>query len=164
VPAYLPPHKGTDDLANPADRLEMLKLALEDQACFEIDEYEMGRKEISYSIDTIRHMNSIFPGHRLFWIMGMDMLIYIEKWHDFRNVLNEIEIMVLKRKGFGHKKIYDYISLLEERYEAKILLAEIDPVDISSSMIRKSIKSGKSIQKFVHKNVEQYIINNKLYV
>jgi nicotinate-nucleotide adenylyltransferase len=163
IPSYIPPHKQDEEIPSPEKRIEMLKLALEEENDFAIDGYEVRKKGISYSIDTIRYLKKKYPEDELFWIIGADMLFQIEKWHDFKNVLREMSFITVKREGYDKRDIEAYIAELRQEYSANIAYCEMDPIDISSTDIRGRVKHGKGIKKLVHKKVEQYIIDNNLY-
>ena len=162
IPTYITPHKQNNIILDPDSRLEMLRLALDDDPRFMIEEYEIEKKDISYSIDTIRYLKTKYPEHRLYWILGADMLMYIDKWYEYRDVLKEIEFIALRREGHKDKEITEKILMLKNECDAKIEFCDIAPINISSSDIREGIKKGEDIEKLVHKSVEQYIINNSL--
>ena len=67
------------------------------------------------------------------------------------------------RPGVSQDGLKKQISYLHNQYQADIRLISADYVDISSSEIRKAIKSGKSIRGLVPQIVEGYILKNHLY-
>ncbi len=163
IPSNIPPHKQEEKIPSPAKRIKMLKLALEDEKDFIIDGYEVRKKGISYSIDTIRYLKKKYEDDELYWIIGADMLFQIEKWHDFKNVLREMSFIAVKREGYDKRDIEAYAAELRGKYGADISFCEMEPIDISSTDIRGKVKRGEEIKKLVHKKVERYIIDNKLY-
>jgi nicotinate-nucleotide adenylyltransferase len=56
-------------------RLRMLRLALVGKSNCEIDEQELHRGGVSFSIDTVRDYARRFPGTELFYLIGADHVI-----------------------------------------------------------------------------------------
>ena len=163
IPSYVSPHKQETKPADSNDRLSMLRLSLKDEEELEIDEYELNKQEVSYSIDTIDYLRQKYEKDELFWIIGADMLFYIEKWHEFKRVLESIAFITVGRKGYEHKKMSEYISMLKKEYNTKIFHCGISNVDISSTDIRKKVKKGLPVSDMLHPDAERYIKNNGLY-
>ncbi len=64
IPARLPPHKG-QPTAKAADRLAMVRLAVAEDERFLVCDCELGRAEPSYTIQTVRQLqSSLFAGSR----------------------------------------------------------------------------------------------------
>ncbi len=55
IPAYIPPHKQHDALADSQLRLNMVTIAIQDHPQFQVSDYEIRKKDVSYSKETIRH-------------------------------------------------------------------------------------------------------------
>ena len=163
IPSYISPHKQNGNPAGPDDRKAMIKLAVENEPDFEIEDYEIDKRGVSYSIDTVRYLKNKYKDDKLYWIIGADMLFNIEKWHEYRQLLNEMEFISVVRNGFDADKCSAYIDDLCKKYAARIILCRMKRIGISSSMIRDMVKRGKCIKKFVHKKVGKYIIDNNLY-
>ena len=49
VPAFVPPHKSSLEVIGAKDRLEMIRLAIEDNPAFEVSTFEVDSKKKSYS-------------------------------------------------------------------------------------------------------------------
>lgn len=164
IPSYVSPHKQDSKTARSSDRLNMLRLSIKDKADFEIDEHELTKQEISYSVDTIEYLKHKYQNDEIFWIIGADMLFYIEKWHEFKKVLKNIAFIAVGREGYDYRQMTKYISMLKKEYQARIFLCRINKIDISSSNIRNNIKNGRSVSEMLHPEVEKYIIINGLYI
>jgi nicotinate-nucleotide adenylyltransferase len=164
IPSFVSPHKQDAKPAGPADRLNMLKLALKDQRNFEVDEHEIQKEEISYSIDTIDYLKSKYPEDELFWIIGADMLFYIEKWHEYKKVLERIAFIAVGREGYDYMSMLEHISKLERKYNAHIFLCRIPNIDISSTAIRGMIREDRPVTGMLHPDTADYIKENSLYL
>ena len=139
VPAYESPFAQPGDLASAADRLAMLQAALRPFSLLKVSKYELNKKNISYTIDTIRHFNNkLKKTDRLFFLAGADIALRLNEWKDINEICSLCTFIVARRPGF----ILD-LKLKNVEY------MEIDAISISSSQIRRLIKSGKSYKSTV---------------
>ena len=163
IPSYVSPHKQETKPADSNDRLSMLRLSLKDEENLEIDEHELNKHEISYSIDTIDYLRQKYQNDELFWIIGADMLFYIAKWHESKKVLESIAFVAVGRRGYEYKNMAEHISMLKKDHHARIFLCRISNVDISSTDIRNKVRKGLPVSDMLHPDAERYIKNNRLY-
>jgi len=119
------------------DRVEMLKLALGNN--YDINQYELLRGGISYTIDTIKFFTSYCKDTEFTWIAGADSIANFNAWKDSKEILKLVDVK------FATKDFYS------------------PQIGITSTLIRYLIKKDKSIKYLVPKLVEEYIINHKLY-
>lgn len=166
VPTYISPFKtnNTNDLVATEHRLEMLKISILDNEKFEIETYEIKNQEISYTINTIEYFKSRFPKNDFFLLIGDDQAIYFDKWKDWEKILEKVQLCIAKRKfdlnDRDREKINNTLSL-----KNKLPIWLDNPIiEISSESIRDKIRNKKPIKYLVTKEVEKYIINNKLYI
>ena len=155
IPAGIPPHKEDGVLSAAKVRVEMVKAAIEGYPYFEISEWEIRRKKVSYTIDTIRHF--LQWEDELFLIIGADCLLELDTWKDPEWILGEIQTLVVGRPSF---KIEDG----EERFRKGVTFVQTPLIEISSSEIRQRIRGGKSIRNWVPDKVEEYIRQKGLYL
>src|ERR1700681_1571219 len=79
IPAGAQPFKvETPPVASAEDRLEMVRLAVADDANYAVDDAEINRKGLSYTVDTLEHLSERHPTARLFLLMGEDVLAGFE--------------------------------------------------------------------------------------
>jgi len=152
VPAHLPPHKDNSDIAQADERLAMLKLALKDNSCFAASDIEIKRSGRSYTIDTIKEFKRTNPLDELYFLIGSDLLKYLDEWKDLGEIIKMVKFVAATRPGYPLEKIPAYISTLPIR-----------AVDISAFEIRSAIKEGKSFRYLVPESVFGYINRKKLY-
>jgi nicotinate-nucleotide adenylyltransferase len=152
VPAYLPPHKDDSDIAAAGERLTMLKLAIKGNGYFAVSDIEIKRDGRSYTIDTIKEFKIRYPHDDLYFIIGSDLLTYLEEWKDLAQIIKMVKFIAATRPGYPLEKIPSYISTIPIR-----------AVDISGFAIRQAIKENKSFRYLVPEAVHKYIIRNKLY-
>ncbi|MEE4261684.1 MAG: nicotinate-nucleotide adenylyltransferase, partial [Desulfobacteraceae bacterium] len=178
IPAALPPHKVSGEVAASADRLHMLKLALDAVAGLRVSDVELNRSGPSYTIDTVHHFKQTLPAESsLFLIMGLDAFLEIDTWKSYRELLTQIPLIVVKRPRAGDrisnlpwKAMDDYVSTklsADYSYSASrsaylagrqqpIYVFEVTALDISSTRIRRAITRGRSIDYLVPPKVAEY--------
>jgi len=160
IPAGNPPHKERSDLTPAEIRYEMAAEAISDNDRFEISDMELGRDGPSYTARTIEEFRE--AGYDVSIIMGADSLAEIFSWRDPQYILSEARILVAQRPGYDIEAMKN--NPFYTRCEAEITKIETGFFDISSSLIRKRIKSGLSIKYMVPDIVEKIIRRERLYI
>ena len=181
IPAYIPPHKQKNSLyiASSRARWDMVCLALSGNDAFLPSDIEIKKEKISYSIDTLKEIENIYPDYLIFFIMGIDSFMEIKTWKDYTELIKNYFIIVMSRPGFNlveaEKAVPSEFSsklfLIKEGEDfnkilfnpPQILLLHIKALNISSTEIRAMIRNGESIKYLVPERVEKYIYENKLY-
>ena len=161
IPNYISPFKkDVGDIAPAKHRLKMLQLALAEYPFFEIEDFEIKRDAVSYTIDTIRYLKGKYKDDTFLLLIGTDQAKSFDKWKDFDAILREVLIVIANRKVFdGKDKIPEISPVLKN---AARLDNEL--INISSSEIREKVRKGESIVEYVPVEVAEYIVNNLLYV
>jgi len=152
VAANLPPHKESRDIAPACSRIKMLRLASKGNKYFGVSDAEIKRQGRSYTIDTIREFKRTYPRDELYFIIGSDLLKYLEEWKDLTEINKMVKFIAATRPGYPLEKIPSYIQTLGIR-----------AVDISGFEVRRCIKENKSFRYLVPEAVFNYIIKKKLY-
>ncbi|MDR1616826.1 MAG: nicotinate-nucleotide adenylyltransferase [Syntrophomonadaceae bacterium] len=163
TPAAQPPHKEGLSFADKLHRLKMVKSAAADNKHFEVSELEIHREGFSYTVDTVNSLKLLYPHSPFFFIMGADALLLIKKWKNYQEITSLCNFIVVTRPGFNINKDYKSSIDLPVTFWSKVKQLEIPAVDISSSMIRQRIASGKPIKYLLPDAVESYIYSNNLY-
>lgn len=165
IPARLPPHKA-EPVAEAADRLEMVRLAVAEDQRFLVCDCELSRAEPSYTIETVRQMqSSLGSGTHLFWLIGSDMVADLPSWQKIAELVELIEIIVVSRPGSAEP---DYCALesaltVEQIKRLRGNRIDLPLIDISSTQIRKRIGAEQSVRYLLPRVVEEYIAQHKLY-
>jgi len=155
VPAGIAPHKQAVSTPAP-ERLEMLKLALADLPYFGIWEGEVNKNGCAYTVDTISELIGVYPDARLYFIIGADNLAEIHTWHYSNEILNKVTLCVAGRPGF-------HIDPPEALSNADIEIFNGPQWGLSSTILRKYLKSGLSCKFLAPDTVLAYIRENGLY-
>src|SRR5437762_2104021 len=126
LPAAQSPFKPGLPLAPAEQRLRLLRLALAGQTDCEIDDQEIKRGGVSYTIDTVRDYVLRFPGAQLFYLMGADHASQLTKWRGAGELARLVEFVVLPRPG-------EAASPLPVPFRGRVLAGF--PLGLSSSQI-----------------------------
>lgn len=160
MPCLIPPHKiKAAGGANGEDRLAMAKLAFGDIAT--VSNYELGKKRTSYTHFTVKHLKRKYPKCKICLIMGQDNLEIIEKWKEYLYLLENCAFAVALR---GDEEISPQIEYLRRRYKAEIYLLPMEKQDVSSTEIRKRLKTGEDTEGLLPAAVYEYIKREGLYL
>ena len=151
MPDSIPPHVAHKDAIDARHRLKMLHLCVDDNPKFGIENYEVKRGGVSYSIDTMKALTQQHPENQYYFIIGGDMVEYLPKWREIDELVKLVQYVGVGRPGF-HK-----------RSQYPILWVDVPETEISSTLIRQKIKNGCSIKYLVPDAVEQYINEENLY-
>lgn len=154
LPDKIPPHRGvkkTQPISS-EDRIEMIKLAIEENMHFDLDLTDVNRGGISYTYETIKILKACNPDTEFYFIIGGDMVENLPKWSHIDELMQMVHFVGVCRKGFEKTSNYP------------IIWVNTPELEISSSMIREAVKSGKSIKYLVPKSVEDYIKDRGLYL
>ncbi|QHI69980.1 nicotinate-nucleotide adenylyltransferase [Tichowtungia aerotolerans] len=164
VPAAVSPLKQDRAPVDGRHRLEMLRLATADHLRFDVSDIELVRGGVSYTIDTIRQLKFEHPGAELFFIIGMDSMVDLHRWHCSKELLESCTVVPLARGGECPGKVAAE-SGLPSGWKEKLFsrLIRIHEIEVSASEIRMRIAEGLSIQTLVPPEVEMYIAEHNLY-
>lgn len=154
IPAAVQPHKQKREVSTPRVRLHLLKLALEDDDRFDISDVEIKRSGLSYTIDTLCNLQTLYPGVKLFFIIGGDNISDIVTWKDPDSIFAIARVAAALRPD----------SQPEGPFKDRVKLFDMPQIEISSSEIRKLARQGKSIKYLVPVKVEKYIRENRMYL
>ncbi len=155
IPAAQSPFK-PECVPTPApQRLRLLRLALTGITWCEIDEQEIQRGGVSYTIDTVRDYGRRYPGASLFYLIGADHLPQLPKWRAAEELARLVEFVVIPRPGQAQTQF-------PAPYRGRWLAGF--PLGVSSSQIRERVTSGLPIDHLVPSAVAEAIRNNRLYL
>ena len=152
MPCGDPPHKKTD--VDKFARLEMCKIAF--QGIGEVSNYEITKSGKSYTVDTLQHLQEIYPNDQLYLIIGEDSFRDFEKWYQPQQILQMATLAVCERGGVDS-------SAMEQKYLDKIAKVSFEPTDVSSTEIRLRYNFRLPNNQFVDEAVDNYITQNNVY-
>ena len=149
IPSAVSPHKTALQTAPALLRAEMVRAAIENEPRFDMDDLELSRPGVSYTIDTLLALRERFgPDPQFFYLLGEDNVPSLASWRRIDELHHLATFVILCRSE--HKTPLPYVTLQRR-------------VDISSTEIRKRIANGQSIRYLVPDKVHDLIIQNSLY-
>ncbi len=163
IPAARPPHKEGQEILEARIRYQMVEMAIQGNSGFAISDHELGRPGPSYTIDTIKYFEQVYPGKTIYFIMGADSLLLMDTWKDVKTLASSGNFIVVTRPGYNVDWNKAPLSELPRDLEKRLVFLEIPGMDISSSEIRKRLQKNKSIKYMLPDSVEGFIIERGLY-
>jgi nicotinate-nucleotide adenylyltransferase len=151
MPNATPPHKEASQLATGEQRLRMLQLSIEAFPYFQVESFEIENGGISYTFDTMNELQKREPGTQFSFLIGADMIAYLDKWVKIDELVKIVQLVGVRRPGYDEKTDYP-VSLIEAPL-----------IDLSSTMLRNRIKQGKDVSILIPENVQAYIRQENLY-
>ncbi|MFA5113444.1 MAG: nicotinate-nucleotide adenylyltransferase [Candidatus Margulisiibacteriota bacterium] len=155
IPSGNPPHKAAGTVIDKKYRLAMVKLAIKGKKRWSVSRLEVDRPGLSYAVDTFSALRQKYGQRaKLFYLMGLDSLNEIRGWKKPLELFTLCEFIVATRPGT----------------RGRILLKETDKVHwlklkeaVSASEVRRRLKAGKPVSKFVPARIAAYIKAKGLY-
>jgi nicotinate-nucleotide adenylyltransferase len=155
IPAAQSPFKPGLSLAEPQERLRLLRLALARFNRCSVDEQEIARGGVSYSIDTVRNYAARYPDARLWYLIGADHAQFLPKWREAEELARLVQFAIIPRPG-------EAASALPSPFRGTALKGW--PIDVSASQIRDRVQAELPIDDLVPPAVAEAIHNNRLYL
>lgn len=165
MPAATSPLKPDGPQAAGEDRLQMVHLALAGSEAHAVDDREVRRGEISYTVDTLAELQAERPHEERFLIVGSDSLASFRQWHQPERLLTLATLAVVHRGGEPPPDFSALQGLATQGEIDKICRHAIPMprIEISSSELRERIASGRSIRFRTPRPVEALIASKGLY-
>lgn len=165
LPTAVPPHKQTQELTPAAERIEMLELAIAGNPAFSVCRHETDRGGVNYTVDTLTHFHKEDPNRELFFLMGADMLLDLPNWRNASRVC-ELAMPVVVHRPDAQPMDFEClrgIASPERIEEIRNHQVAMPSIGISSTEVRRRVRSEQSIRYRVPRAVEMYIETHGLY-
>ena len=174
IPCGEPPHRDKP-FADPLQRLAMVRAAIAGQKEFTVDDREIRRAGPSYMVDTLLRLKHDFKNESLCLILGMDAFNGLAQWHQWQQIFELANIVVMKRPAETGQvemnknllsqlkdRIVD-IADFQERKNGGICFVSVTQLDISATMIRQQWQQEKDIHFFLPDTVLTLIRQQNIY-
>lgn len=163
IPASLPPHKQGEHIISSYDRIRMCELAFAQIPGVIVSDMEIRRGGVSYTVDTLRELAA--PDARLFLLCGTDMILTLDEWHEPREIFRLCYPVYIRRENdpILTAKIVKKIGEYNREYGVMARRVVADPIEISSTQIRRTVSAGGDISGLVCPAVAAYIRERGLY-
>lgn len=155
IPCHISPHKLDSHAASDNHRFNMLNLALKDSPDFEVSSIEIDKKDVSYTVDTLRELRNIYNDIEL--IIGFDNILKFDIWKSPDEILQLAKVIVLRRKTS------EVLGAAKHKFYGKVEFVETPIIEISATAIRRRVREKLPIDFLVPPQVASYIKENKLY-
>ncbi|MEK6649710.1 MAG: nicotinate-nucleotide adenylyltransferase [Bacteroidota bacterium] len=155
MPAAQAPHKRTARATPARHRLAMVRAAVRGVPRFHASDFEIRKGGLSYTVDTVRFLRSVFPRKEIWLLLGSDNLQDFFSWKEPGELLSLCRISVYVRPGFPLDR------RLLRRTRAEVIEGGL--LDLSSTLIRRLQHRRRSIRFIVPPSVEKYIVRHRLY-
>ena len=164
IPTYLPPHKQIDVSDDPLYRLRMCELAFGDIDGVVISDCEIVRGGKSYTYDTLKELER--PNTRLFLLCGTDMVLSFDRWYRFEDILKMCYPVYVRRENDAliGNRIVAKINEYYQKYGVMFRKIITEPLELSSTDVRRAVLEGRDISSMVPPAVERFIKDNGLYL
>ena len=157
--------------ANKSDRLKMLENVTAQDKSLSIDDYELKSSDISYSFNTLKYFEELYPQNKLRLIIGEDNFMSFTKWYKYQEIMKIVNIIVLVRDNILRcdnmediKILFEEnINLFNKAKYGKIYFSEKHKSNISSTTIREHVSRNESITNYVSSENNKYILDKGLY-
>ncbi len=154
LPTGNPPHRDQTS-ASAEMRLAMVRAAVADQPGFTVDDREVRRTGLSYSVDTLTELRAEHPERSLCLLLGMDAFLGLPNWHRWTDILELAHVVVAHRPGWkaptqgplGEAMVDRGTGSVRELRELKagrIYVHAVTQLEISSTELRQLIASGRN--------------------
>lgn len=163
IPAAIPPHKQMAEGSPSGEhRLAMTAIAAQAVPGGEALDIELRRDGPSYTSDTLRILREQYPGDELIFLMGTDMLLSIDTWHEPEVILSLATVAVFARESGRRPELEAKAAKLKEKYGATVYILDGQPVEVSSTQIRSMLPKRQG-RELLPEGVYAYIIRHRLY-
>ena len=148
------PLKKKASLLDDRERLHIVNLAIEDDLRFKACDVEFSLPKPSYTSYTLQVLREQHPNREFCLIMGEDNLQTFTKWFNWEFILENYHLYVYPRPGYdgGDFRNHPHVHLIDA-----------PQMEISSTMIRESIREGKSVRYMLPEKVFRYLDEERLY-
>ncbi len=148
--------------ASQAHRWAMLERAIDGHAGLRGCDIELKRHGPSYTIDTLRALQTAHPDTAFTFILGADQLRNLTSWNGWEDIAARVDLAVARRPGHSHTAPPELLRALGSAGHALHRLA-MDEIDLSATRVRERIARGLPLAQLMPAAVARYIEDHHLY-
>jgi nicotinate-nucleotide adenylyltransferase len=148
--------------AGPAQRWDMVNLAIAGHGGLRACDIELRRQGPSYTIDTVRELRAAHPGTAFTFILGADQLRNLPTWNGWEDIVSRVDLAVARRPGHPEAPPPELLAALAGHHHRLHRLA-MDEIDLSATRVRERIARGQPLTDLVPAPVARYIDQHHLY-
>ncbi|MCB1623252.1 MAG: nicotinate-nucleotide adenylyltransferase [Pseudomonadales bacterium] len=173
LPTGDPPHR-SEPLADANLRLAMVRAAVADQRGFTVDDREVRRAGVSYSVETMDALREEFADRSLCLLLGMDAFLGLPGWHRWQELFDLVHVIVAHRPGWkaptkgplGELLVDRGTGSVQELRQApagRLYIQAVTQLEISSTELRQLIEAGHDPRYLVPDSVREIIRESRCY-
>lgn len=156
-----PPHRN-EGLLDKYQRHELVSLAIKENNNFEISDFEVKQDKPSYTINTVKHFQALYPQHHINLIIGADNIAHLKEWYQYEELFTACRFLAAPRKASNqHQSTTELVRTLLQTINIGYI--EAPEINICASEIRQRIADGKTVLYMVPPAVNEAIVKKKLY-
>jgi len=169
MPAATPPHKQGQLLADAADRVAMLTLAVGGHEAFAVSTIEVDRGGVSYTVDTLAVLAQRHPHDTLVLVLGPDALAQLPTWREPRTIADRCELVAVEREQLDDvaaiARDAGLADLLGQERLAALIASRVrmPAIGVRASDLRAAVAAGTSIRYRTPRAVEAFVMSQGLY-
>jgi nicotinate-nucleotide adenylyltransferase len=150
------PFKKKSSLLDNYQRLEMVYRATKDYDTLSPSDIEFNLPQPNYTINTLVYLEEKFPDYQFCLIMGEDNLKSFHRWKNYEMILKNHDVYVYPRLSEGK---------IETQFDGHKKIHQVNApiMELSSTFIRKSIKTGKNVKPMLPEHVWEYLDEMNFY-
>ncbi|MBK8453649.1 MAG: nicotinate-nucleotide adenylyltransferase [Thiofilum sp.] len=171
IPNRVPPHR-RQPLASGAERLAMIQSAIQGEPRFVADDRELRQEQTSYTVHTLQALHQEFPHQSWAFIIGADAFLQLTSWYEWQTLFDLTHFIVVGRPGYAlttsettwfQPYLVDSLADLTKHTVGKVLVLNIQGLDISATQLRNLIARGQSPRYLTPDAVWSMIQTQQLY-
>jgi nicotinate-nucleotide adenylyltransferase len=161
VPTGEAPHKRIVDDPGREARMEMTRLAAEDDDRFSVSGLEVEREGPSYTYETLEALAEERGDRDLVFVMGADAAVGLESWREPRQVVELASLAVARRAGTADADVAETMRSLG--CERRTTMLEMPQFGVSSSAVRERARQGRPLRYLVPDAVARFVEEKGIY-
>lgn len=164
LPAGQPWQKADRHITPAHHRCAMVRLLMQGESRFELDEREIRRSGPSTTIQTVQELVAEHPHTRWYLILGQDQFARLDTWRQWQDLVRRVVLAVAPREGQPMQAAQAMQALAA--HDPTAWTAEELPLvrhPVSSSAVRAQCQSGADVSALVGPAVARYIDEHRLY-
>lgn len=177
IPTWKNPLKKMVEGPSAEERLELTRIAFSDLGKgFVVDDREVKKGKVSYTIESLDAIHKENPSAELYLIIGIDLLSELQEWKKWEQILDVANLIVVSRPGFDLPRTKDDLpeflqglvtdqdfNFMTLKSGKELQFLQLKDIGISGTELRKWMRSGKSVQKYIPLGVESMAKERGLY-
>lgn len=162
MPAGIPVFKKDQKVTSSEHRLEMVRLAVQDNPRFDVSSFEIDRGGDTFTVDTLEALRAHYPENvELFFITGADAALTLHLWRRASDMAELATFVGVTRPGY--ELDLDAKEKVRRACGIDVLFMPLPGLNVSSSMLREKLAAGQSVRYLVPDVVTFYLQSHGLY-